>query len=202
MKMKKIVFATNNQHKLSEVRDIFEEKFKVVSLAEINCNEDIPETAETLEENAALKAQHVYENYQLDCFADDTGLEIEALGGKPGVFSARYAGEPSNSEKNVEKILKEMHEIENRNAQFRTVICLIEDGKKSFFEGIIKGTISKSPSGNNGFGYDPIFIPYGYDKCFAELSSEEKNKISHRALAVNKLTEYLKISKLEQSTIK
>lgn len=202
MKMKKIVFATNNQHKLIEVRDILGEKLNVVSLAEINCNEDIPETAETLDGNAELKASHVYENYELDCFADDTGLEIEALGGKPGVFSARYAGEPSNSQKNVEKILLEMQEIENRNAQFRTVICLIENGKKTFFEGKIEGSISKHPNGNNGFGYDPIFIPCGYNKSFAELTSEEKNKISHRALAVSKLTEYFKMKGFQQSTIK
>ncbi len=190
--MKKIVFATNNQHKLSEVREILKDEVEVVSLAEINCNDDIPETAETLEGNAELKALFVFNKYNLNCFADDTGLEVETLNGNPGVYSARYAGEPTNSERNVDKILQEMQGKTNRNAQFRTVICLIENGQKTFFEGKIEGKIAHYPCGNNGFGYDPIFIPNGNEKCFAELSSEEKNKISHRALAVKELTDYFK----------
>lgn len=188
--MRKIVFATNNQHKLSEVKDILAGEVEIVSLAEIGFNDEIPETADTLEGNAELKARYIFEKYALDCFADDTGLEIDALGGKPGVFSARYAGEPSDSKKNMDKVLFEMSEANNRKAQFRTVICLIESGKERFFEGKIEGSIAFQPRGTNGFGYDPVFIPGGYNECFAELSSFEKNKISHRAVAVEKLAEY------------
>lgn len=190
--MKKIVFATNNPHKLSEVRSILGKDVNVVSLSEIGCDDEIPETADTLKGNAELKALYVYEKYNIDCFADDTGLEIEILEGRPGVYSARYAGEPSNSQKNITKVLEEMAGKENRKAQFRTVICLIEGGIKTFFEGKIEGKIAEFLSGDNGFGYDPIFVPFGHDKCFAELSSLEKNKISHRALAVKHLTNYLK----------
>lgn len=189
--MKKIVFATNNAHKLEEVRDILKDKMQVLSLAEIGCTEDIAETAETLEGNAEIKARYIFDKFGVDCFADDTGLEVEALNGKPGVYSARYAGEPSDSTKNVKKILTEMKGVENRNAQFRTVICLMEEGECHFFEGIIKGRIALNPSGKGGFGYDPVFIPEGYDGSFAELTSEEKNSISHRALAVKKLNDYL-----------
>ena len=189
--MKKIIFATNNLHKLEEVRTILSGKAEIVSLAEIGCTDDIPETAETLRENAALKAKYVYENYRADCFADDTGLEIDALGGKPGVFSARYAGEPSNPVNNVKKVLAEMEGLVNRAAQFRTVITLLEKGEYHHFEGIVKGKISHEPHGNGGFGYDPIFIPEGYTQTFAELSPGVKNAISHRAVAIRKFVEYL-----------
>ncbi len=188
--MKKIVFATNNRHKLEEVRAILAGIAEVVGLEEIGCHEEIPETAETLEENARMKAQYVYEKYHLDCIADDTGLEIEVLGGKPGVLSARYAGEPSNSINNMLKVLKELNNETNRNAQFRTVISLVENGVFHEFEGIVKGKISTFQSGNGGFGYDPIFVPEGYSESFAELSAEVKNSISHRALAIQRLVEY------------
>ena len=188
--MKKIIFATNNRHKLEEVTAILNEKVKIVSLSDIGCTDDIPETAETLEENAVLKATYVSERFHLDCFADDTGLEIEALEGRPGVYSARYAGEPSNSVNNMLKVLKEMEGQTNRSARFRTVISYIENGISHYFEGIINGQIAYEPKGNAGFGYDPIFIPEGYTKSFAELSPEIKNSISHRALAVKKFAEY------------
>lgn len=192
-KMKhKLVFATNNSHKLEEVAAILKDKVKLLSLKDINCFTDIPETADTLEGNALLKSTFIYENYQLDCFADDTGLEVEALNGAPGVLSARFAGgEGHDSEANMLKLLSEMEGKENRKAQFRTAISLILDGKKYLFEGIIEGEIIKEKKGTSGFGYDPIFIPKGYDKTFAELGNEIKNKISHRALAVRKLCEFL-----------
>lgn len=188
--MHKIVFATNNQHKLQEVRSILAGKVEIISLAETGCLDDIPETADTLEGNAAQKARYVFEKFQIDCFADDTGLEIEALNGKPGVFSARYAGEPSNSLNNMNKILKEMEGIANRSAQFRTVIALVENGEYHYFEGVINGNLTTVAKGSAGFGYDPIFIPDGFDNTFAELSSNDKNAISHRAKAINKLSEY------------
>lgn len=191
--MDKIVFATNNTHKLEEVSAILKDKMQVLSLQEIGCTDDIAETAETLEGNAEIKARYVFERFQVECFADDTGLEVEALGGKPGVHSARYAGEPSDSARNVVKLLAEMKDKPNRKACFRTVICLIEEGNCRFFEGKIKGEIALTPSGKGGFGYDPVFIPEGYDRSFAELTSEEKNSISHRALAVKRLDEYLSL---------
>lgn len=188
MMSRKIVFASNNRHKLEEVRNILNDKnIEVVSLDEIGFTDEIPETANTLEGNAELKARAIYEKFGIDCFADDTGLEIEELGGKPGVFSARYAGEPSDSAKNIEKVLNELDGKANRNAQFRTVICLIEYGKTLFFEGKIIGEIATMPQGKRGFGYDPIFVPSGKKKSFAELSPDEKNEISHRALAVRLL---------------
>ena len=196
--MRKIVFATNNQHKLDEIRSILGEGFHIVSLRDIGCDVDIPETAGTLEGNALQKAAYVYEHYGLSCFADDTGLEVEALGGAPGVFSARYAGgEGHDSEANMQKLLRELGENDNRRAQFRTVIALIQkeengEGKKELsFEGIVKGQITREKSGAEGFGYDPIFQPDGYDQTFAELGMEIKNKISHRARAVQKLAEWL-----------
>ncbi len=189
--MKKIVFATHNAHKLEEVRMILKDKFEVVGLTDIGCFEEIPETAETLEENALAKAQFVVDKYGMDCFADDTGLEVDALNGKPGVYSARYAGEPSNSFNNVQKILTEMDGETNRKAQFRTVIALVEKDKIVYFEGIIKGQIGRELQGNNGFGYDPIFIPEGSDISFAQMDSTRKNTISHRALAIQKLVDYL-----------
>ena len=188
--MKEIVFATNNKHKLDEVRAILSGKVEVLSLSDINCQDEIPETANTLEGNATLKARYIYEKYGVDCFADDTGLEIEALEGRPGVYSARYAGEPSNSERNMQKVLQEMSDQNNRNARFRTVISYVEKGEYHLFEGIIEGEISRMPQGERGFGYDPIFIPIEHTKSFAELSSEEKNAISHRARATRRFADY------------
>lgn len=185
------VFATNNLHKLKEVSAILGDKIELLSLNDINCHTDIPETADTLEGNALLKAQFVNNNYGINCFADDTGLEVEALNGKPGVYSARYAGETHNSEANMLKLLQDMEGQENRKAQFRTVISLILDKTNYQFEGIIKGRIIEEKRGLSGFGYDPIFIPEGYDETFAELGDDIKNKISHRAQAVNKLCKFL-----------
>ena len=189
--MNKLVFATNNAHKLAEVRAILEPEFTIISLDELNCKDDIPETADTLEGNALLKATYIHERFGLDCFADDTGLEIEALGGEPGVYSARYAGEDNNSYNNMSKVLSLLENKTNRKACFRTVIALILDKKTSFFEGKIDGDITLLPRGESGFGYDPIFVPKGYLLSFAQLSAEEKNQISHRALAVNKLIDFL-----------
>ena len=190
--MKKLVFATNNAHKLEEIRAILGDKVEILSLNDINCHADIPETADTLQGNAALKAQYIYENYGLDCFADDTGLEVEALNGAPGIYSARYAGgEGHDSEANMKKLLAEMQDKENRKARFRTVICLIEGGEEHFFEGIVNGSIIRERKGGAGFGYDPVFMPDGYSETFAEMGNDEKNKISHRARAVQKLCEYL-----------
>lgn len=193
MTKNKLVFATNNAHKLEEIIDILGDKLELLSLKDINCTVDIPETGTTLEENAIIKAKYIYDNYHINCFGDDTGLEVETLDGEPGVFSARYAGgEGHDSEANMNKLLIKMKGQENRNAQFRTAICLILDGKEYLFEGIVKGRITENKCGSEGFGYDPIFIPDGYDKTFAELGSDIKNKISHRALAVKKLCEFLK----------
>lgn len=190
--MKKLVFATNNAHKLEEIRAILGDKVEILSLNDIDCHADIPETADTLQGNAALKAQYIYENYGLDCFADDTGLEVEALNGAPGIYSARYAGgEGHDSEANMKKLLSEMQDKDNRRARFRTVICLIEGGKEHFFEGIVNGSIIRERKGGAGFGYDPVFMPDGYSETFAEMGNDEKNKISHRARAVQKLCEYL-----------
>ena len=183
----KMVVATNNAHKLKEISAILGNEFELLSLKDIQCFADIPETADTLEGNARQKAMYIYENYGMDCFADDTGLEVEALGGAPGVFSARYAGEGHDSEANMQKLLKELAGKENRKAQFRTVICLIRNGKEHLFEGIVKGEIILEKRGGEGFGYDPIFVPEGYDLTFAELGDDVKNTISHRARAVEKL---------------
>lgn len=188
---KKFVFATNNAHKLEEVTAILGNKIELLSMKDINCHADIPETADTLEGNALLKARYIFENYQLDCFADDTGLEVEALNGAPGVYSARYAGDAHNSEANMKKLLQDMEGIENRKAQFRTVFALIINGKEHLFEGIVKGEITKHRHGTFGFGYDPVFIPEGYTQTYAEMGNELKNKISHRALATNKLCNFL-----------
>ena len=187
-----IVFATNNKHKLDEIRSILGNRFEVLSLSDINCHADIPETANTLEGNAIQKARYVVENYGYDCFADDTGLEVPILGGEPGVHSARYAeGEGHDAQANMRKLLHELEGKENRKAQFRTAISLILDGKEYLFEGVIKGEIIQEKRGDSGFGYDPIFKPEGYQQTFAELGNEIKNKISHRALAVQKLCEFL-----------
>ena len=190
--MKEIVFATNNAHKLEEMRAIIGNKYKILSLKDIGCDVDIPETASTLEGNAEIKARYIKEHYGYDCFADDTGLEVEALDGAPGVFSARYAGDGHNSEANMQKLLQNLQGVENRKAQFRTVICLILDGKQHLFEGICKGEIIKEKRGSAGFGYDPIFVPEGYNESFAQLGNAVKNKISHRAKAVEMLCKYLK----------
>lgn len=192
MRFMKLVFATNNKNKLYEVQKMIPSSIKLVSLQEINCQEDIEETALTLEGNARLKAIHVFENYGFSCFADDTGLEVEALNGQPGVFSARYAGEPVNAENNIDKLLKELEGKTNRKAQFRTSICLLLNNEEYYFDGICKGEITIERRGTNGFGYDPVFIPEGYACTFAEMSEIEKNKISHRGLAIKKLTEFLK----------
>lgn len=173
---KKFVFATNNAHKLEEVTAILGDKIELLSMKDIHCNADIPETADTLEGNALLKARYIFENYHLDCFADDTGLEVEALNGAPGVYSARYAGDAHNSEANMQKLLQDMEGMENRKARFRTVFALIVNGKEHLFEGIVKGEITKHRHGTSGFGYDPVFIPEGYTQTYAEMGSELKNK--------------------------
>lgn len=189
--MKKIVFATNNQHKLQEVRAIVGQYFDVLSLRDIECNEEIPENGTTFEENALMKAHYIKDNYGYDCFADDSGLEVVALNNAPGVYSARYAGEPSDSQRNIEKLMREMQNKKERSARFRTSIALLLDGEEKLFDGCIEGDIIDVLRGCNGFGYDPLFVPRGYDITFAEMSSEEKNKISHRAIATQKLIEYL-----------
>lgn len=189
--MKKIVFATNNKHKLDEVKEMLLSEYQIVSLAEINCFDDIPETAETLEGNALIKARYIHQKYGCDCFADDTGLEVEALNGAPGVYSARYAGEAHDAQANMKKLLNELGQNANRKACFRTVIALIVDDKEYYFEGRVDGSISLNPKGSAGFGYDPVFVPNGYEQSFAELGIEIKNKISHRALAVEKLVAFL-----------
>lgn len=189
----KIVFATNNSNKLSEIQDIIGPDFQIVSLKDIGCHEDIPETGKTLEENALQKAQYVYDHYHIDCFADDTGLEVEALQGAPGVHSARYAeGTDHDSEANMAKLLRELGENNNRKAQFRTVIALILHGEVHEFEGKIEGSIAKEKKGTEGFGYDPLFVPDGYEESFAQLGMDIKNTISHRARAVEQLARYLK----------
>ena len=191
-KKMKIVFATNNLNKLTEVKKILGNKFQVMSLSELGCNDDIPEKGQTLKDNALMKAQWIYDKYHVDCFADDTGLEVDALGGAPGVYSARYAGgEGHDSQANMKKLLAELENTDNRKARFRTVIALIIDGKVTTFDGIVNGEITRVKRGGEGFGYDPIFQPDGYDKTFAELGVGVKNQISHRARAVQKLADYL-----------
>ena len=190
--MKKLVFATNNPHKLEEIRAILGSKVEILSLADIGCDADIPETAETLEGNALIKAHYVYDNYKLDCFADDTGLEVDAVHGLPGVHTARDAyPDRHDPEANMIKLLEALRENNDRNARFRTVIALIEKGKEHLFEGVVEGVIAREKSGTQGFGYDPVFIPEGNSKTFAELGEDIKNTISHRARAVQKLAEYL-----------
>jgi XTP/dITP diphosphohydrolase len=191
-KMIKLVFATNNKNKIKEIKQLLNNSLELLSLEDIGCLEDIPETADTIEGNAIQKAQYVYEKYGYNCFADDTGLEIDALNGEPGVYSARYAGEQKNAEDNMMKVLTKLQDVENRSAQFKTVIALIVDGKVTCFEGIVKGEITTERSGNEGFGYDPIFKPKGYDVSYAEMSLELKNEISHRAIATKKLIQFLK----------
>lgn len=189
---RKLVVATNNAHKLEEISAILGDEMELLSLKDIQCFDEIPETSDTLEGNAHQKAEYIYRNYGMDCFADDTGLEVEALGGAPGVFSARYAGDGHDSEANMQKLLQELKGKENRKAQFRTAICLIMEGKEYQFEGIVKGEIIKEKRGGAGFGYDPIFTPEGHNLTFAELGNEIKNTISHRARAVEALCKFLK----------
>lgn len=190
--MKKLVFATNNAHKLEEIRAILGSKIEILSLADIGCEADIPETADTLEGNALIKARYVYDNYKLDCFADDTGLEVDALNGLPGVHTARYAySDRHDPEANMVKLLDALKENNDRNARFRTVIALIEKGEEHLFEGVVEGVIARGKSGTEGFGYDPVFIPQGQQKTFAELGEDIKNSMSHRARAAQKLAGYL-----------
>ena len=188
---KKLVFATNNSHKLQEIRKIAGKNFEIVSLSDIDCHDDIPETADTLEGNALQKARYIKEHFGYDCFADDTGLEVETLNNAPGVYSARYAGPGHDAEANMNKLLSEMQGKENRKARFRTVIALILNGKEYLFDGIINGSIIEEKRGSTGFGYDPVFMPENYSQTFAELGDDIKNSISHRSLAVNKLISFL-----------
>ena len=187
----KIVFATNNANKIHEIQSMLPESIEIISLESIGCHEDIPETADTIEENAIMKANYVTKKYGYDCFADDTGLEVEALNGEPGVYSARYAGEQKSAEDNMDKLLLNLENSTNRNAQFKTVITLNLKGKQYLFTGIAKGIITLEKNGNQGFGYDPIFRPEGYQETFAQLSLETKNTISHRGKATRELIAFL-----------
>lgn len=187
-----LVFASNNKNKIKEIQLLLPETIQLLSLEDINCFEDIPETAATIEGNAILKANYVTEKFGYNCFADDTGLEVIALNGEPGVYSARYAGAQKDADDNMEKVLVNLNDKTNRLAQFKTVIALNLNGTQTLFTGIIKGKISKEKIGNNGFGYDPIFVADGYEKTFAQLTIEEKSTISHRGLAVKQLVDFLK----------
>ena len=187
-----LVFATNNKHKLKELQAILGKHFKLLSLEHIGCYEEIPEEQDTLEGNASQKAFYVYNNFNYNCFADDTGLEIEALNGEPGVYSARYAGEEKSAEANMNKVLVKLAKIKTRSARFRTVISLVIDGVETQFEGVVEGEILTEKRGGSGFGYDPIFQPNGFEKSFAEMNLTDKNKISHRGRAVEKLVTHLK----------
>ena len=189
---KKLVVATNNAHKLEEIAAILGDEMELLSLKDINCHADIPETADTLEGNARQKAMYIYENYGMDCFADDTGLEVDALGGEPGVRSARYATDGHDDEANKRLLLERMSGVENRAAQFRTAVALILEGKEYLFDGVVRGAIAAEQHGEGGFGYDPLFIPDGYDKSFAELSADEKNAISHRGRALAEVLKCIK----------
>lgn len=188
----KLIFATNNLNKLKEVQEMLPNSIELLSLKDINCNEEVDETENTLQGNAKLKADYITKNYGYNCFADDTGLEVACLDGKPGVFSARFAGEPRSAERNMQKLLDELIDKPNRNAQFRTAICLNLNDEQFLFEGICTGTILKKKQGEKGFGYDPIFQPTNYNESFATMSPSEKNKISHRGIAVQKLVDFLK----------
>ena len=190
--MRKLVFATNNDHKLRELKQILSSEFELLSLNEIGCTDDIPETGTTLEANASQKSFYIWNKYGVNCFADDTGLEIEALGNEPGVYSARYAGEGRDASDNMLKVLEKMKYETNRNARFRCVISLVINGEEKQFEGIVEGEILTEKHGVAGFGYDPIFMANGFNQSFAEMSADDKNKISHRGRAVMKLVEYLK----------
>ena len=191
--MNALVFATNNLHKLEEVRAILENDRQLLSLQEIGCQEDIPETADTLEGNALLKARYIYQKYGYDCFADDTGLEVKALNNEPGVYSARYAGKSKDPKANREKVLKNLEGKTDYSARFRTVVALISQGKEHLFEGIVEGHLIREEKGSGGFGYDPIFVPKGYTQTFAELGIDIKNTISHRAKAICQLKQFLEV---------
>lgn len=188
---KEIVFATNNQHKLEEIKAILGDKWKILSLNDIDCHDEIEENGATFEENALIKAKYIYEKYHLNCFADDSGLEVKALNNEPGIYSARYNGIDRDSEKNIDKLLKNMEGITDRKARFRTVIAYIDRGNNYYFEGIINGDITLKREGNGGFGYDPVFKPEGYDNTFGELGQDIKNNISHRAIAMQKFIVFL-----------
>ena len=187
----KLVLASNNKHKLEEMRAILGNDIEILSLSDINCHDEIPEEQDTIEGNAMQKAHYIHDKFGVDCFADDTGLEVECLGGEPGVYSARYAGEHPTFADNIAKLLANMDEKENRKARFRTAIALILNGEEHIFEGEVNGQIIKEYRGHNGFGYDPVFLPDGYSQTFAELPAEIKNKISHRGNAAKKLAEFL-----------
>ena len=189
--MQQLVFATNNAHKLEEVAAKLNGKIKLLSLADIGCQDDIAETGATFRENAAIKSHHIYDKYHLNCFGDDSGLEIDALNGEPGVYSARYAGKHGDHQANMDKVLTQLQSTTNRKARFRTVISLIWNGEEHFFDGTVEGTIRREQAGTAGFGYDPIFQPDGYAITFAEMSMDDKNKISHRARAMEKVIEFL-----------
>ena len=189
--MKQIVFSTHNENKLNEIKKILSDNFKILGLIDLNFNDEIIESGKTLAQNADIKASYINKLYNIDCFADDTGLEIDSLNGEPGVYSARYAGDECSSEKNIEKVLNSLSNKKCRKAVFKTVICLIFNNKKHFFEGKVYGSISSKRMGKQGFGYDPIFIPNGFNKTFSQMSMDEKNKISHRAIAVEKLSKFL-----------
>ena len=188
----RLVFATNNQHKIKEVAHLFPADLQLISLKDIECDDDLPETGVKLEDNARQKARYVHDKFGVDCFADDTGLEIEALNGRPGVYSARYAGPACIAEDNVLKVLTELQGVQNRKARFRTVIALYLSDKEYIFEGSIEGRITEAPVGSHGFGYDPVFVPEGEQRTFAEMSLEEKNRFSHRSNAIRKLSDFLK----------
>jgi len=192
----KLVFASNNANKIKEIQALVPSTIQIVSLHDIGCFQDIPETADTIEGNAILKANYVTSKFGLDCFADDSGLEVDALNGEPGVFSARYAGEPKSDDNNIDKLLLNLNERTSRKANFKTVICLNINGEQHLFSGIINGTITKEKTGSNGFGYDPVFRADGYDKTFAQLTMEEKSSISHRGIAVRKLVAFLSTKQL------
>lgn len=185
------MFATNNKNKINELNQLIGDKINLVGLSDIGCHEELPETQGTIEGNALQKARYVFDNYKQNCFADDTGLEVNALNGRPGVYSARYAGEGKSAEDNMNKLLVELEGANDRSARFKTVIALVMDGKEWLFEGIVNGKIIEQKRGNKGFGYDPVFVPDGYEQTFAEMDMELKNRISHRGIAVRKLVEFL-----------
>jgi len=187
----KLVFATNNKNKIKEIKNLLSNSIELLSLEDINCKEEIPETSDSIAGNALQKAKYIFDNYGHNCFADDTGLEIESLNGEPGIYSARYAGLQRDANDNMNKVLAKLKDENNKNAHFKTVIALIINGKETLYEGIAKGKITNKKSGTEGFGYDPIFKPIGFDITFSEMSLEEKNKVSHRGKAVRQLTDYL-----------
>ncbi len=187
----KLVFATNNPNKLKEMKLLLPQSIELLSLKDIGCDDQINETGKTIRENAYVKSRYIYEKFGMNCFADDTGLEVQSIGGRPGVYSARFAGPACRSEDNIQKVLAELKGTDNRKANFRTVISMIIDGHETIFEGIVDGVITEIPEGENGFGYDPVFLPDGFNQTFAEMTDQEKNSISHRGIAVRKLVSYI-----------